>query len=311
MKLLIQIPCYNEENDILNTLNQLPKKLDGVDIIEIVIVNDGSQDNTIKEVHKYKDLKTHIINLPIRKGLSNAFTTGINFCLKESADIIVNTDADNQYDSNNIQDLINPIINGKSDIVIGARNFKNIKSFSKSKVFFQNLGSKVISFLAGKKVEDATSGFRSFSKEAANSLNVFNNFTYTHETILQASYNNFRINSIPIKTNEVNRPSRLFKSNLEYILRSTLVIIRVFMIYKPFNFFLILASPFLILGLILEIQWIFAWLDDRSLGLIPRLFLGALLITISILLIIAGIFADLISTNRKMLEEIKKKLKDN
>ena len=311
MKLLIQIPCYNEENDILNTLNQLPKKLDGVDIIEIVIVNDGSEDNTIKEVKKYNDLKTHIINLPIRKGLSNAFTTGINFCLKQSADIIVNTDADNQYDSSNIQDLINPIINGKSDIVIGARNFKNIKSFSKTKVFFQNLGSKVISFLAGKKVEDATSGFRSFSKEAANSLNVFNNFTYTHETILQASYNNFRINSIPIKTNEVKRPSRLFKSNIEYILRSTLVIIRVFMIYKPFNFFLILASPFLILGLILEIQWIFAWLDDRSLGLIPRLFLGALLITISILLIIAGIFSDLTSTNRKMLEEIKKKLKDN
>ena len=135
MKLLIQIPCYNEENDILNTLNQLPKKLDGVDIIEIVIVNDGSEDNTIKEVKKYNDLKTHIINLPIRKGLSNAFTTGINFCLKQSADIIVNTDADNQYDSSNIQDLINPIINGKSDIVIGARNFKNIKSFSKTKVF--------------------------------------------------------------------------------------------------------------------------------------------------------------------------------
>ena len=175
MKLLIQIPCYNEENDILNTLNQLPKKLDGVDIIEIVIVNDGSEDNTIKEVKKYNDLKTHIINLPIRKGLSNAFTTGINFCLKQSADIIVNTDADNQYDSSNIQDLINPIINGKSDIVI-EQLFKNIKVFPKQK-FFQNLGSKVISFLAGKKVEDATSGFRSFSKEAAGSA-VFNNFTY-------------------------------------------------------------------------------------------------------------------------------------
>ena len=136
MKLFIQIPCYNEENDILNTLNQLPKKLDGVDIIEIVIVNDGSEDNTIKEVQKYNELKTHIINLPIRKGLSNAFTTGINFCLKQSADIIVNTDADNQYDSSNIQDLINPIINGKSDIVIGAIS-KTLKVFPKQKFFFK------------------------------------------------------------------------------------------------------------------------------------------------------------------------------
>lgn len=309
MKLIIQIPCYNEEKDILKTLNGLPNSIVGISEIQILIINDGSEDNTVQEVKKYIGHKVDILNIPVRRGLSNAFTNGINKSLELGADIIVNTDADNQYDSNNIQNLISPILNKDSDIVIGSRDFKKIKSFSKSKIFFQKLGSKVISIISGTKVTDATSGFRAFSREAASSFNVFNNFTYTHETILQASYNNFIIKSVPINSNLVDRPSRLFKSNFEYILKSSMVILRVFMIYKPFLFFLILSLPFLISGLILEIQWVYEWLNDRSLGLIPRLFLGAMLITIAILLIIAGIFADLISTNRKMLEEIKKNYK--
>lgn len=309
MRLIIQIPCFNEEKDILKTLNGLPNSIKGVSEIEVLIINDGSEDNTLKEINKYKGFKVNILNIPVRRGLSNAFINGINKSLELGADIIVNTDADNQYDSNNIQNLIDPIISQETDIVIGSRNFKKIKSFSKSKIFFQKLGSKVISLISGTNVDDATSGFRAFSREAARSLNVFNNFTYTHETILQASYNNFKIKSVPINSNIVERPSRLFKSNSEYIVKSSIVILRVFMIYKPFTFFLILSLPFLLTGLILEIQWMYEWLNDRSLGLIPRLFLGAILITISILLIIAGIFADLISTNRKMLEEIKKNLK--
>ncbi len=309
MKLIIQIPCYNEEKDILKTLNDLPSEIQGIDKIEILIINDGSKDDTLNEVKKYNGHRLEVLNLPVKRGLSNAFINGIEYSLKLGADIIVNTDGDNQYDSKDICKLVEPILQRKSDIVIGARNFNKIQNFSKVKIFFQNLGSKVISIISGTRVDDATSGFRAFSKEAASSLNVFNNFTYTHETILQASYNNFIIKSIPINTNLVERPSRLFKSNFEYILKSSLVILRVFMIYKPFLFFLILSFPFLISGLVLEIQWIFEWFEDKSLGLIPRLFLGAMLITISILLIIAGIFADLISTNRKMLEEIKKKLK--
>ena len=308
MKLLIQIPCYNEEKDILKTLNDLPVEIEGIDQIQVLIINDGSEDNTLSEIYKYKGHQYHVLNIPVRRGLSNAFTSGIEYSLKLGADIVVNTDADNQYCSKDIHKLIEPILKQKSDIVIGARNFNQIKNFSKIKKFFQNLGSKVISFVSGTKVLDATSGFRAFSKEAASSFNVFNNFTYTHETILQASYNNFIISSIPINTNLVERPSRLFKSNFEYILRSSLVILRVFIIYKPFLFFLILSLPFMIFGLVLEIQWLFEWFNDKSLGLIPRLFLGAMLIAIAILLIIAGIFADLISTNRKMLEVIKRKL---
>lgn len=307
MKLFIQIPCYNEEETILKTINDIPKKLENISEINIVIINDGSTDGTLDILKKIKEIQ--IINLPSRKGLSNAFIVGKDYCIEHGADIIVNTDADNQYDSNNIKDLIKPIINNKSDIVIGARQFNKITNFSKNKIFFQNLGSKIISIISGTKILDATSGFRAFSRASAKSLNIFNNFTYTHETILQASYNNLRIESILINTNIVTRPSRLFKSNFEYILKSTIVILRVFMIYKPFKFFFILSLPFFITGLILEIQWIIAWLNDKSLGLIPRLFLGGLLLTVSILFFIAGIFADLISTNRKILEEIKKKIK--
>lgn len=307
MKLFIQIPCYNEEETILNTISELPKKLENITEIKIVIINDGSTDRTLEILKKLDGIIT--INLPVRKGLANAFTVGKNYCIENGADIIVNTDADNQYDAKNIKDLINPIISNSSDIVIGARQFKKISNFSKTKVFFQNFGSKIISIISGTKILDATSGFRAFSRDAAKAINIFNNFTYTHETILQASYNNLRIKSILINTNIVNRPSRLFKSNFEYILRSSIVILRAFMIYKPFQFFSILAIPFFVIGLILEIQWVVAWLNDKSLGLIPRLFLGGLLLTVSILLFIAGIFADLISANRKMLEEIKKKIK--
>ncbi len=307
MKLFIQIPCYNEEETILKTLNEIPKKLENISEINIVIINDGSTDGTLQLLKKIEGIK--IINLPVRKGLSNAFVVGKDYCIEHGADIIVNTDADNQYDSNNIKDLIEPIIANRSDIVIGARQFDKIANFSKTKIFFQNLGSKVISIISGTNVLDATSGFRAFSRASAKSINIFNNFTYTHETILQASYNNLRIKSVLINTNVVKRPSRLFKSNFEYILKSAIVILRVFIIYKPFKFFSILALPFFISGLFLEIQWVIAWLDDKSLGLIPRLFLGGLLLTFSILLFIVGIFADLISTNRKMLEEIKRKIK--
>ncbi len=306
MKLFIQIPCFNEEDSIKKTIESLPQKLDRITEIQILIINDGSTDSTMEILKKIQGIR--ILNLPIRKGLSNAFSVGKNYCIENGADIIVNTDADNQYNANNIKDLVKPIIMDESDIVIGARKFHKIKNFSKSKIFLQNLGSKVISLISGNKIIDATSGFRAFSRDAAISLNIFNNFTYTHETIIQASYNNLRIKSIPVETNIVERPSRLFKSNIEYIFKSAVVILRVFMIYKPFQFFLILALPFFVTGLFLEIQWVLAWFSDKSLGLIPRLFLGGLLLTFSIILIIAGIFADLISTNRKMLEDLKKKI---
>lgn len=228
MKLFIQIPCFNEEDSIKKTIESLPQKLDRITEIQILIINDGSTDSTMEILKKIEGIR--ILNLPIRKGLSNAFSVGKNYCIENGADIIVNTDADNQYNANNIKDLVKPIIMDESDIVIGARKFHKIKNFSKSKIFLQKLGSKVISLISGNKIIDATSGFRAFSRDAAISLNIFNNFTYTHETIIQASYNNLRIKSIPVETNIVERPSRLFKSNIEYIFKSAVVILRVLMI---------------------------------------------------------------------------------
>ena len=207
-KLIIQIPCFNEEDNILKTLNDLPKTVDGIDELEVLIINDGSTDNTENIA---KEWGASVVNIKPNKGLANAFRTGIQEALKLGADIIVNTDADNQYYSGDIEKLVKPVLNQEADIVVGARDIFSIKDFSLLKKILQKLGSAVLRLLSSTSVEDAPSGFRAFSKEAAIRLNIFDNYTYTMETLVQAGAKGLRVTSVPIRVNPQTRKSRLVK----------------------------------------------------------------------------------------------------
>ena len=236
MKLIIQIPCYNEEETLELAYNDLPRHIDGIDTIEYLVINDGSKDNTVQ---KAKELGFHhIVSFKQNKGLAKGFMAGIDACLHLGADIIVNTDADNQYCGADIEKIVRPIVDGKADIVIGERPIDQTEHFSWKKKKFQHLGSWVVRVASGTDIPDAPSGFRAYSREAALRLNVVNAYTYTLETIIQAGNNKTAMTSVPIRTNPETRPSRLFSSMWRYMKRSSTVITRSFVMYKPLQFFM-------------------------------------------------------------------------
>ena len=306
-KLIIQIPCYNEEETLGITLATLPRELPGVDTVEWLIVNDGSTDRTV-EVAQANGVD-HIVNFRHNQGLAKAFLAGIEACLKADADIIVNTDADNQYCADDIPKLIEPILLGKAEIVVGARQIKQIKHFSPTKKFLQKFGSWVVRVASNTSILDAPSGFRAFSREAALRLNVFNDYTYTLETIIQSGQKGMAITSVPIKTNRYLRPSRLVKSIPSYVKRSLLTILRIFMTYKPLRFFVILGSIPFTLGSLLGIRWLILYFAGTPRAHVPSLILAAILILIGFQLWMLGLVADLMAVNRKILEDIQLRLR--
>lgn len=300
-KLIIQIPCYNEEATLGLTLSELPRKVPGVDTVEWLIINDGSLDRTV-EVAKACGVD-HIVNFDHNQGLAKGFMAGIEACLKAGADIIVNTDADNQYCAADIPKLIEPILQGQAEIVVGARPIQQIKHFSPAKKFLQKLGSWVVRIASKTNIPDAPSGFRAISRNAALQLNVFSQYTYTLEMIIQAGQKNIAIASVPIRTNDYLRPSRLVKSIPAYIQRSILTIIRIFMTYQPLQFFTVLGTVPLGLGLILCVRWLWVFDPDRSRA--PSLIVAAIFILIGFQLLMFGLIADLMAVNRKLLEDIQ------
>ena len=304
MKLIIQIPCYNEAETLQVALDHLPRQIDGVDEIEVLIINDGSTDDTVQVARDWG--VNHIVSFKQNKGLARGFMAGIDACLHLGADIIVNTDADDQYCGEDIAKLVEPILKEKADIVIGERPIDETEHFSWKKKMFQHLGSWVVRVVSNTDIPDAPSGFRAYSREAALRLNVVNEYTYTLETIIQAGWNRTAMTSVPIRTNPDLRPSRLFKSMWKYMKRSSSVIVRSFAMYKPMRFFGILSLIFGIPGLALGIRflWIFASTGSGS-GHVQSLILCALLLMISVLFLIAGVQADLISDNRKLLEDVQ------
>jgi len=235
-KLIIHIPCYNEEETLGIALSALPRELDGIETVEWLITNDGSNDNTMNIAREHG--VDHIVDLPHQQGLAKVFMAGVTACLREGADIIVNTDADNQYCADDIPKLIEPILNGAAQIVVGARPIAHTDHFSRVKTILQLLGSWVVRVASGTDIPDAPSGFRAFTKEAAIQFNVFNEYTYTLETIIQAGRRNIPITWVSIRTNEDLRPSRLVKSISSYVRQSILTIIRIFITYQPFKFFI-------------------------------------------------------------------------
>jgi glycosyltransferase involved in cell wall biosynthesis len=307
-KLIIQIPCYNEEATLGMTLAELPRQIPGIDQVEWLIVNDGSSDRTI-EVALASGVD-HVVSFARNQGLAHAFMAGLEASLKAGADIIVNTDADNQYCAADIPRLVEPILRGEADIVVGARPIRQIKHFSPTKKLLQGFGSWVVRLASKTNVVDAPSGFRAISREAALRLNVFNEYTYTLETIIQAGRQGMAIKSVPIRTNGYLRPSRLVKSIPSYVKRSLLTILRISMTYKPLRFFAILGSIPFSFGFLLGIRWlVLFFLENGTRSRAPSLILAAILILIGFQLWMFGLVADLMAVNRKVLEDIQLRLR--
>ena len=307
MKLIIQIPCYNEEKTLPLTLRDIPRKFRGVDEVEILIVDDGSTDRTV-EVAREEGVD-HIVRLTNNKGLAEGFMTGIDASLRLGADIIVNTDGDNQYCGEDIQKLIDPIIDGKADMVIGDRNVKEIAHFSFLKKILQLAGSWVVRHLSGTDIPDVTSGFRAFSREAAMRLNVISRFTYTLETIIQAVKKNIAITHVPIRTNKRTRPSRLFSSIPSYIRRSISTITRIWMLYEPMKIFMYIGGLIFIAGLVVSVRFLYFYFTGSGSGHIQSLILSAVMMIVGFQIIMIGFLADIISANRRLIEDVLLRLK--
>ncbi len=307
MKLIIQIPCFNEQATLPTTLAALPRELDGVDAVEWLVVDDGSEDDTVAVASRLG--VDHIVHLPRNRGLAAAFVAGLEASIDAGADIIVNTDADNQYCAADIPALIQPILEGEAQIVVGERPIAEIPQFSLVKKILQRLGSWVVRRVSGTEVPDSPSGFRAMTRQAAQRLQVFNRYSYTLETVIQAGHKGMAITSVPIRTNPTLRPSRLFRSSGEYMARQAMVITRIFMTYRPFAFF---AVPGLILfasGFGIGVRFLYFFVQGGGAGRVQSLILAALLLGTGFFLVVVGLLADLASVNRTLLEGLDWRLR--
>ncbi|TYO96599.1 glycosyltransferase family 2 protein [Desulfallas thermosapovorans] len=306
-KLIVQIPCYNEEKTLPLTVADIPRKIPGIDKVEILIIDDGSSDKTVEVAREIG--VDHIVSFPKNKGLARAFAAGLNACLRLGADIIVNTDGDNQYNGADIPKLIRPILEGRAEIVIGDRQVETIDHFSKTKIMLQKLGSWVVRKASSTDVPDTTSGFRAYSRDAALQINVTSDYTYTLETIISAGHRRMGIESVPISTNEKLRESRLFSSIRKYVSRSAATIIRIYTMYQPLKVFMGMGIFSMILGSIIGIRYLVFYFMGQGIGHIQSLILMAVLLIMGFQLIIFGMLADLIANNRKLNEQILTKVR--
>lgn len=307
MKLIIQIPCYNEAETLEIALNALPKHIDGIDVIEYLIINDGSKDNTVEVARNWG--VNYIVNFRNNKGLARGFMAGIDACLRNGADIIVNTDADNQYNADDIEKLIQPILRKEAGMVIGERPIDETEHFSPLKKKLQHFGSWVVRKASKTDVPDAPSGFRAYSRSTAMRLNVINEYTYTLETIVQAGRNKMAVKSVPIRTNPELRESRLFHSMFGYVKKSMLTIIRAYMMYRPLAVFAAIASTFFGSGIVLGGRYLYYLKKGEGAGHVQSLILSSMLIIIGTLSGVVGLLADVISGNRKLIQEIQYQLR--
>jgi glycosyltransferase involved in cell wall biosynthesis len=302
MKLVIQIPAWNEEAHLGETLEALPRQLEGFDEVEHLVIDDGSDDGTCGVAERHG---ASVLRLPVHRGLAVAFASGLTRALELGADVIVNTDADNQYDARDIPALVQPILDGDAQMVIGDRQVHTIRHFSLTKKALQRVGSWVVRRLSKTSVRDATSGFRAITREAALKLHVFTRFTYTLETILQAGEAGLKVVSVPIRVHpEPRRRSRLFSSNLGYVLRSLESIARIVVLYNPLRIFLRVGAVPILIGLALVVRFLYFYVTDQSpAGHIQSLIVAVIMIVVGALIWVVGVVADLIAVNRRLLEE--------
>jgi glycosyltransferase involved in cell wall biosynthesis len=303
MKLIIQMPCYNEADTLGIALTALPRKVEGFSKVEWLIINDGSSDNTVKIAKEFG--VDYIVDFKNNQGLAKGFMAGVAECLRQGADVIVNTDADNQYEADDIPKLVKPILEHKAEYVIGARPISQTDHFSPAKKILQKLGSWVVRRASGTDIPDAPSGFRAISKECAMQLNVYNNYTYTLETIIQAGQKNIAITSVPIRTNEDLRPSRLFSSIPSYIKKSVVTIVRIFVVYKPFRFFMTIAAVLFGLGFLLGLRFLYFYITAEGGGHQQSVVLSGVLMGMGFQTGLIAFVTDLLAVNRKLMEEVR------
>ena len=302
MKLIVQIPAYNEESSIAQALADIPKKIDGISSIETLVIDDGSTDKTVDAARKAG--ATHVLQLKTHRGLAAAFIAGIDAALRFGADVIVNTDADNQYNGADIARLVSPIVRGNAEVVIGDREVAKSPHMSPLKRMLQRMGSWSVGLASGVRVGDATSGFRAFSREAAMQINVFNPFTYTLETIIQSGNRNLGVQSVPVRTNAPTRPSRLYSGTGTYVRKSIATIFRIYTLYKPLKTFFLIGTLLLLLGALIGGRFLWFFFEGDRAGHIQSLILAAVFLIVGFQTLLIGLVADLISVNRRLSEEV-------
>jgi glycosyltransferase involved in cell wall biosynthesis len=301
VKLVIQIPCYNEAETLPATLRDLPSSVPGIDSIEVLVIDDGSDDGTaaVARAHGVK----HVVRAPVNQGLARAFAAGLDYALKIGADIIVNTDGDNQYRGDCIAKLVAPILHHEAEVVVGNRNPARLGHFSFIKRRLQALGSSIVRGLSGTNIPDVTSGFRAFSREAALRMNVVSDFTYTLETVIQAGIKQLAVTHVDIDVNPVTRPSRLFPNIRSYVVRSAVTIVRIYALYNPLRVFVLIGGALLLGGLGIGLRFTVYYFLDGGAGHIQSLILAAVMLITGFQAILFGIIADLVGSNRRMIED--------
>jgi len=302
MKLIVQIPCLNEEKTLPLTVKDIPRNIDGVERVEILVIDDGSTDRT-SEVAREIGVD-HIVRFERNQGLARAFVAGVDACLRLGADIIVNTDGDNQYNGQDIPKLIQPILDGRADMVIGDRRTDTIEHFSFAKKKLQKLGSWVVRLLSGAEVPDATSSFRAMTRKAVLTLNIISDFSYTLEAIIQASKKKLAITTIPIRTNVKLREPRLYSSTFVFIKRSASTIIRTYATYESLKVFFVIGGAIVVVGIILGLRFLYFFVTGSGIGHVQSVILASMLILLGFFLGMIGLLADLISANRRLIEDI-------
>ena len=307
MKLIVQIPCLNEEQTIAQTLADIPRRVPGIGEVEVLIVDDGSTDNTVAVAREAG--ADHVLSFPRNRGLAAAFSAGLEECLRLGADVIVHTDADNQYRGECIPSLVQPILEGTADIVVGVRPIEDIRDFSWTKKRLQRLGSWVVRKVSNTDVADVTSGFRAYSREAALRLTVVSAFTYTLETLIQAGRSGLAVCQVPVKTNPQTRPSRLFNSIPGYLWRSVKTIFRIYAVYEPLRFFALVGALFFLPGLALAIRFLYYYITQGGQGHVQSLVLAAVLMMLGVQVAVLGVLADLIGANRKLIQDTMYRLR--
>ncbi|MBW1785002.1 MAG: glycosyltransferase family 2 protein [Deltaproteobacteria bacterium] len=301
MKLLVQIPCFNEETTLPQTVRDIPRQIDGIDRVEILVVDDGSTDGTVAVARELG--VDHIVKNICNKGLATTFMVGLDACLRAGADIVVNTDGDNQYSGKDIAKLVAPILNEEADMVIGDRQTDTITHFSGLKRKLQKWGSASVRMVSDTDVADAVSGFRAFSRDAAMRMNVISRFTYTIETVIQAGKTKMAVASVPVGTNPKTRRSRLIDSMPRFIGRSVATMIRTYTMYRPLKVFAFIGILFIVAGLIPSLRFLFYFFMGESGGHIQSLILAAILFIVGFQILVIGLVADIISVNRRLIEE--------
>lgn len=306
MKLIVQIPCYNEEQTLARTVAEIPRDIENVDTVEILVIDDGSTDRTA-EVARAAGVD-HVLRNTTNRGLARAFREGLDACLKLGADIIVNTDGDNQYAGADIPALIRPILEGEADLVVGDRQTAKIPHFSPLKKFLQRAGSSIVRRLSGGlQVPDAVSGFRAISREAAFSINIISSFSYTVEMLIQAGKKRMAVVSVPVRTNPVTRKSRLFRGITSFVFKSGTTVLRMFTMYKPLQVFSIIGLLLMLVGLAPLVRFLWFYFSGDGAGHIQSLVIGGSFVVIGFITFLIALLADLINFNRRLLEIILEK----